>query len=396
MQFAPLRHVAEIRSGVGFPNHLQGRTEGKYPFAKVGDISKLARSGASNLHGASNYIDDTDLAQLKAKPFPAGTVVFAKIGEAIRQNFRAILNAPALVDNNVMGVIPRPEALDPRYLYHHLMSIDMYPLAQSTTVPSIRKTDLERLQIPLPPLAQQKRIVAILDYLDELRSKRRQAITLLDDLILSIFRDTFGEGGWPTEPLSRVVREGTIVTYGIVQAGNEYPGGVPYIRTGDIKGGEIITGGLRRTSPLIAEKYARSRVRPGEIVMSIRATVGTTALVPEELDGANLTQGTARISPGDRVSAEYLLAYLRSHEAQSWIQRQVKGATFREITLAKLRELVVPLPPIEQQQVFAEQVKHLRGLAKTHRTHLSTLDELFASLQQRAFSGTLWDHGTAG
>ena len=77
--------------------------------------------------------------------------------------------------------------------------------------------------------------------------------------------------------------------------------------------------------------------------MSIRATVGTTAVVPESLAGANLTQGTARISPGKNVTGEYLLAYLQSSPSQHWIQRQVKGATFREMGAALLKRRVPAL-----------------------------------------------------
>ncbi|MGW5291702.1 restriction endonuclease subunit S [Streptomyces bacillaris] len=252
------------------------------------------------------------------------------------------------------------------------------------------------LSVPLPPLEEQQRITAVLDQVDNLRAKRRKAIALLGDLIQSMLIHMFQFEDFPKEPLSEVVRKGTIVTYGIVQAGDEFDGGVPYIRTGDLKDGEIITDGLRHTDPSIAAKFVRSRVAAGDIVMSIRATVGNTALVPAELDGANLTQGTARIAPGDKVTPEYLLAYLRSREAQSWIQRQVKGATFREITLAKLRELEVPLPSFAQQLDFSQRVKAVEAQLGVHRTHLAALDELFTSVQHRAFSGTLWDYEAAG
>jgi type I restriction enzyme S subunit len=144
-----------------------------------------------------------------------------------------------------------------------------------------------------------------------------------------------------------LVPKGTIVTYGIVQAGEEYTGGIPYIRTGDIVGGEIAKSGLRHTDPTIAARFERSRVEAGHIVMSIRATVGTTAVVPPDLDGANLTQGTARISPGDSVDGLFLLSFLRTSGTQHWISLQIKGATFREITLTRLRELpVVVRPPV--------------------------------------------------
>jgi len=195
--------------------------------------------------------------------------------------------------------------------------------------------------------------------------------------------------GWPIRRLQEVVSEETIVTYGIVQAGEEFPGGVPYIRTGDIVGGEISTNGLRHTDPRLAARFARSRVETGDIVMSIRATVGTTALVPNELEGANLTQGTARIAPGPSTDRLYLLSYLRMPRTQHWIGQQVKGATFREITLTRLRELSVVLPPHDLQRKFARRVTAVEKLKGAHRASLAELDVLFAVLQYRAFKGEL-------
>lgn len=250
---------------------------------------------------------------------------------------------------------------------------------------------LKRLEIPLPPLDEQRRIAAILDKADSLRQKRKQAIALLDSLTQSIFLEMFGEPDptWPVIELKEAVKTGTIVTYGIVQAGDEFDGGVPYIRTGDLRDGIINEVGLRHTDPEIASRFSRSRVEAGEIVMSIRATVGTTAVVPESLHGANLTQGTARISPGEQVTPEYLLHYLRSDAVQYWIQRQVKGATFREITLKRLRELEVLIPPMSVQAEFARMVQALKLNASKSHLSSSDLENLFASLQHRAFAGEL-------
>lgn len=245
------------------------------------------------------------------------------------------------------------------------------------------------LPIPLPPVDEQRRIAAILDHADALRGRRRQVLAHLDTLARSIFRAMFAGSTWPGEPLSAIVQAGTIVTYGIVQAGDEFDGGVPYIRTGDIVAGEIVTAGLRHTDPAIAARFQRSAVSAGDIVMSIRATVGTTAVVPSALDGANLTQGTARIAPSDRAIGSYLLGYLRSDPAQRWIHAQVKGATFREITLGRLRELQVPLPPVSLQHQFAKRLACVNSQTAHTRRALEVDDQLLASLQARAFRGGL-------
>lgn len=248
------------------------------------------------------------------------------------------------------------------------------------------------MEVPAPKDdAEKERIAAILDQADELRRKRQRAIDRLNQLGQAIFHKMFlnEQKNWPEKPLADVVSPGTIVTYGIVQAGEEFPGGVPYIRTGDIKNGEVVIGSLRHTNPSIAAKFERSRVRAGEIVMSIRATVGTVAFVPDELDGANLTQGTARISPGPQVKPWYLIEYIRSPSIQSWIEQQVKGATFREITLKRLRELMVVLPPESLQTQFSEAMDNIFAQRTLVANALNESDTLFAALQYRAFGGEL-------
>ena len=282
---------------------------------------------------------------------------------------------------------------DLRWLAHLLPTLRLTELNRAAAVPGLNREDAYRRRCLLPPLEEQRRIAAILDQADGLRATRREALVHFDDLTESIFLDMFGDAlratKWPTLQLQEAVKEGTLVTYGIVQAGDEYPEGIPYIRTGDISNGQIDVARLRRTDPQIARRFDRSRVETGDIVMSIRATVGTTAMVPHEIDGANLTQGTARIAPGARTLGVYLLHYLRSLDVQRWIQRQVKGATFLEITLSRLRELGVAVPPLDQQERFALRVAAVDSLAAQSSAQGQALDSLFASLQSRAFTGEL-------
>lgn len=189
-----LGDCSEIRSGVGFPHAYQGRTEGDLPFAKVGDVSPAARL-TGRLSTAANWISEKDLGPLKAKPIPSGSVVFAKIGEAIRSNLRALTTRPLVTDNNVMAVSPQPQLVLSEYLFAFLKTQDLYPLAVATTVPSLRKSDLEELTLPLPPLNEQKRIVARIDALTEKSREAREALeevpVLLDKLRQSILAAAF-------------------------------------------------------------------------------------------------------------------------------------------------------------------------------------------------------------
>jgi len=308
------------------------------------------------------------------------------------------IEEPAVFSNHFVRLRPRNH-VDGRFLarwlsYQYQLRRFEGICRQWVNQATVGRDALLKLSMPLPPLDEQRRIAEVLDRAEALLAKRREAIAHLDEIAQSIFLDMFGDPvrattPWATTTLAKAVKPGTIVTYGIVQAGDEVSDGVPYIRTGDIVGGEVSMDGLRRTAPEIAARFGRSRVQAGDIVMSIRATVGTTAMIPRKLSGANLTQGTARIAPSDSVQGPYLLHMLRAPSVQQWIERQVKGATFREITLARLRDLPVLVPPTTLQHDFATRIAQLDGLKAAHRASLTHLDTLFASLQHRAFRGEL-------
>jgi len=155
-----LGETCDILAGFGFPERFQGKSSGDLPFYKVGDISETWKRGDTFLTRANHYVSHADCRELRAKPLPANTTVFAKIGAAIALNRRAILSVASLVDNNVMGLYPRSDELDSKFLFHFACTLNLDELSRATTVPSIRKSDIEAITIPLPSLPEQRRIVA--------------------------------------------------------------------------------------------------------------------------------------------------------------------------------------------------------------------------------------------
>jgi type I restriction enzyme S subunit len=174
----PLGEIAEIVSGFGFPKELQGKMEGDLPFFKVGDISRVWNQGQRLLTQAEHYITQEQARQIRAKPFPRGTLVFAKIGEAIKLNRRAILGQPSIVDNNVMGLIPRRDLVDTLYVYYYMLTVKLGDISQATTVPSVRKSDVEGIGFPLVPIEMQKAIVAEIE----------KEFSRLDEAVVSLKR----------------------------------------------------------------------------------------------------------------------------------------------------------------------------------------------------------------
>lgn len=338
----------------------------------------------------------TELGAKQVKVIPENSVMICCIGSLGKIG---VAGTRLATNQQINSLVFDEKIVCHRYGFHYCQTLKplLTQLAPTTTVPIINKGRFQELQIPLPPLPEQRRIAAILDKADSIRRKRQEAGRLTEELLRSVFLDMFGDPGtnpkgWSVQQLADVVASGRIVTYGIVQAGPHKDDGVPYIRTGDIKDGKIKTEGLLRTSKEVAQSYKRSEVNTGDLVMSIRATVGTVAPLPDILDGANLTQGTARISPGPNVMRDYLLWAIRSNASQQWIQQHVKGATFKEITLAKLRELPILVPPMHLQKKFKELSNKHNSLISNMTTSREHNDTLFNSLLQRSFKGggSLW------
>jgi type I restriction enzyme S subunit len=156
---------SDIVSGSGFPKEHQGETTGEYPFAKVGTISKVFRAGHKTMNSADNYISENIRVKIKAKTFPKGTIVFPKIGEALKGNYRVITSREMIFDNNVMGIVPDSRCIYGDYFYYFLTTKDFGEFAVATAVPSVRRGDVANISIPLPPLPEQRRIVAKIEEL---------------------------------------------------------------------------------------------------------------------------------------------------------------------------------------------------------------------------------------
>lgn len=158
-----------------------------------------------------------------------------------------------------------------------------------------------------------------------------------------------------TVPLKRLIDPVRPITYGIVQAGENVEGGVPYIRPVDMDGHRGVDPmSLRTTSPEIAAAYARSALQPGDVVVSIGPSFGKIMVVPQELDGANLTQGTARVALRSDVSSRFVVWSLQSQHAIDYWETSIGGATFRALNLGPLANTPIRLPSLIEQVAIAD------------------------------------------
>ena len=255
---------------------------------------------------------------------------------------------------------------------------------------SVSIGNLRPIPVRIPPLEEQRRIAAILDQAEILRNQRRTALALLDSLTQSLFLDMFGDPvanpkGFTKQPLSEVAEITTGSTPGRGSDGY-YGGNIPWIKTTEVTGGEIHDTEEKLTESGL--KAIRGKLHPiNSIVVAMYGqgqTRGRCALLRIE---ASCNQACGVVRPSEEfvpwfMFTQLLLAYER-------LRALGRGGNQENLNLQLLGSFEVLLPPLPLQQTFATRIASIEALKTTHRRALAALDALFASLQQRAFAGTL-------
>lgn len=280
--------------------------------------------------------------------------------------------------------------LDRNYLAHYLAQPSMVDFAASRTsganLPRLSPTVLAMFPVPLPPLPEQRRIAAILDQADTLRAKRRQVLTHLDALTRSIFNDLFGSQSWPTEALGDRLQ---FLTSGSRGWAKYYaPAGDKFIRIQNVKGGYLNQRDMAYVVAPDTAEARRTAVRAGDVLLSITADLGRTAVVPKDIGTAYINQHLA-ILRAPSLNARYLADFLESPGGQREVLGKDRGATKAGLNFDDVRSVSVPIPPTQVQACYAERVERITTHRRDALAVQATLDELFDSIQSRAFNGEL-------
>lgn len=253
---------------------------------------------------------------------------------------------------------------------------------------AVSQDALLSLRIPLPPIEEQRRIAAVLDQADALRARRREAIAHLGELTGIIFLHMFGDPVVNPKglPLKRLGDVGTLdrgVSKHRPRNAPELLGGDhPLIQTGDVAN----SGGYIREyhSSYSEIGLKQSKKWPaGTLCITIAANIAKTGILTFDACFPDSVVGFS----ADSHTVLFVQAWLSF--LQETLEEKAPESAQKNISLAILRSLPIPLPPLPLQQEFARRVETIERLKASHRAHLAELDTLFASLQSRAFRGEL-------
>lgn len=389
-----LSEVCEINIGRTPSRNVRDYWGIGFPWLSISDMNQ-----GKNLIDTKEQITEIGIRDSNMKPVLKGTVLLSfklsigKVGIAGKSMFtnEAIAALP-IIDTN---------RLIPEFLYWSLRSIDLNVGQDRAAMGlTLNKEKLKTLKIPLPPLPEQRRIAAILDQADALRAKRREALAQLDKLTQSIFIEMFGDPvtnpkGWEIVNLGTILDDLTDYhangSYEILRNHVELldsPDFALMLRTTDLENNNF-SEGVKYITEAAYNFLKKSKVYGGEIVINKIGSAGCVYLAPVLNRPVSLGMNSFLLRVAKSANSRFIYDVLTTDYMGGMIRSKVRGAVTKTITKEAVRSIEIPLPPLEIQNDYAKHVFTIEKQKSIQSNSLTELDNLFASLQHRAFRGEL-------
>jgi type I restriction enzyme S subunit len=260
-----------------------------------------------------------------------------------------------------------------------------------------RPAHVAKIKIPLPPLSEQKRIAEILDRAESLRRQRRAALALLDELTQSIFLDMFGDPvsnpkGWEIKSLGNLIVDGP--QNGLYKPGSDYGSGTPILRIDAFYDGVVTDVGSLKRVRLSEDEKTRYALTENDVVINRVNSIeylGKSALIPSLSECTVFESNMMRMKFDTSVLHErFAIALLQTE----YVKKQILGRAKRAVNQASINQqdvksIQVIIPPIKTQKTFVDLCFAIADQTTASVASQKELDQLFASLQHRAFRGEL-------
>jgi len=383
-----LGNIVDIKGG-GTPSKSNPEFwGGDIPWASVKDfkssslketadcITKLGvEKSATNVIPAGNVIVPTRMA--------LGKVAINEVDMAINQDLKALL-------------VSDEKTLSKLYLMRFLESKAAFidEQGKGATVKGITLDVLRNLEIPLPPLAEQKRIAAILDKAEAIRRKRQQAIQLADDFLRAVFLDMFGDPVTNPKGFAVGIIRDLVETanYGSSGKASETEGEFPILRMGNITySGSIDLRDLKYID-LSEKDQPKYLLEKGDLLFNrtnSKELVGKTAVYDRD-EKIAIAGYLVRVRMNEKGNSHYVSGYLNSAHGKATLQAMCKSIVgMANINAQEMQDIQILLPPIELQLKYASIVEAMKERIGSHNRSKEKLEDLFNSLSQKAFLGEL-------
>ena len=371
MEIMNLEDCCEILDSMRIPITESDREEGKYPYYGANGIQDYV----------ADYIFDDEL------------VLLAEDGGNFGSKEKPIayrVSGKCWVNNHAHVLKPKA-SLNVDYLCYSLMFYKVEGMINGATRQKLTQAAMRKMKIPLRSMKEQVYIVEQLNYINQIKTQRQRELKLLENLIRARFVEMFGDPNinskkWNECPLSKKLN--VLGGYAFKSDQFDEKGGIPVLRIGNINAGYFKPVNMVYWQK--DESLERYVMYPGDLVMSLTGTVGkddygNVCILDDDYEMYYLNQRNAKLEIKEGIDKYYLSQLLKFEQIKKRLTGISRGVRQANISNKDILNLVVPIPPLELQNQFADFVKHIDKSKDSVQKALDEAQLLFDSLMQQYF-----------
>lgn len=380
-----LGEIALVQQGYTFKPEYQGQSTGKWVYAKVADLN--ASGSSKYLRQSINYISDTVLHAMGAKPFPAGSIVFPRVGAALRNNNKRLLAQDSLTDDNVLVITVRnTELCSPEYLYYWFDFHDLQDFCNDGTVPVINGRNLKQQRVLLPSIQTQRKTAEVIDAWDNsielgrhLIAAKKQHYTHQLSRLISRGHHSRGHVG----SSAHVFELGDLLVESREPDTENNPAKRLTVRL-HLQGVE--TRGVRGTESDGATAYFRRRA--GQLIYGKQNIFrGAIGIIPAELDGYSSSQDLPAFDISSDVDPQWLYYWLSRKGFYKTLESLAAGSGSKRLHPNELFAVRIGVPPLSTQTAIARYLNALREEIALLGQSVDAIKQQKRGLMQKLLTG---------
>src|SRR5882724_454972 len=351
--------------------------------------------GVFSLDDAQEHITEEAVEKSAAHLIPAASVIAVTrvgLGKV------AITSVPVAINQDLKALQPKRQVSAHYLLFAlHNYTWQYVRYGQGSTVKGVRQEDLLNLEIPIPPLPIQGRIVEILQKADAIRRKRQETLGLADAILSAAFIKMFGDPGensreFNITPLGEIADVRSGVTKGR-KFGSKGTVEVPYLRVANVQDGYLNLSEIK-TIEVLPDDIEKYRLKDGDVLMTEEGDpdkLGRGCIWRSEVKGCIHQNHVFRVRPDrSRLAPEYLAALLRTQYAKEYFLRCAKRTSnLASVNSTQVKAFPIPEPPLTLQQMFVSAVGQWEQIHRRLTDGLAESKRLFQGIMQQAFTGEL-------
>ncbi len=375
-----LGQIADVQQGYTFKPDYQGQSCGEWAYVKVADIGSPTSS--KYLRKSLNYVSSEVLREMRATPFPAGSIVFPRVGAALRNNNKRILAEDCLTDDNVLVVTVRDaNVCDPEYLYYWFDFHDLQDFCNSGTVPVINGRNLKLQEVPLPDIQLQRRTASVLSAWDTAIETTERLIAAKERfhrwLQQRLIEQRAARHHWETQELGGLIRERSERS---IQH-DEYP-----VLTSSRRG--LFLQSEYFSKQVTSEDNTGYKImRRGDFTFRSMSDDGRFVFNRLEKYDAGIISPAYGVFYAEGVCHEFLAHYLNSNYFAQLLARETQGGTRKALRFSALAGMEVDLPKRTDQERIAAILDNSRREIGLLQTRLEMLRRQKRGLMQKLLTG---------